>query len=198
MFDRIHLWSHLVLGFCLLEDFFFFFFLVVPGLSCGMWTLSCDMHVGSSFLTRDRTWAPCIGSAESYPLHHQGSPMLEDFSSQFQFQCLWLVCLCFLFLPGSVLEGCAFLRIFPFLPGFPFYWHIVACSNLSWFFVVLQGHLAALGLCCGARASHCTGLPCWGAWASAVVAHRLSCSAACGIFLDQGLNPCPLNWQVDS
>ena len=36
----------------------------------------------------------------------------------------------FLFLPGSVWEGSAFLRLFPFLPGCPFYWHIVACSNL--------------------------------------------------------------------
>ena len=26
----------------------------------------------------------------------------------------------------------------------------------------------------------------------------LSCSVACGIFLDQGLNPCPLHWQADS
>ena len=26
------------------------------------------------------------------------------------------------------------------------------------------------------------------------VAHRLSCSVACGIFPDQGLNPCPLHW----
>ena len=30
------------------------------------------------------------------------------------------------------------------------------------------------------------------------VAHGLSCSVACGIFLDQGSNPCPLHWQVDS
>ena len=43
--------------------------------SCGMRTLSCDVHVGSSALTRDRTWAPCIGSAESSPLCHQGSPL---------------------------------------------------------------------------------------------------------------------------
>ena len=28
--------------------------------------------------------------------------------------------------------------------------------------------------------------------------HRLSCSVACGIFPDQGLNLCPLHWQVDS
>ena len=29
-------------------------------------------------------------------------------------------------------------------------------------------------------------------------AHGLSCSMACGIFLDHRLNPCPLHWQVDS
>ena len=33
---------------------------------------------------------------------------------------------------------------------------------------------------------------------SVVVAHGPSCSAACGIFPDQGSNPCPLNWQADS
>jgi len=33
---------------------------------------------------------------------------------------------------------------------------------------------------------------------SVVVAHGLSCSVACGIFLDQGLNPCPLHWFMDS
>ena len=43
-------------------------------LSCGLRTLSCGMHAGSSSLTTDRTWAPCIGSTESYPLDHQVSP----------------------------------------------------------------------------------------------------------------------------
>ena len=33
---------------------------------------------------------------------------------------------------------------------------------------------------------------------SVVVAHGPSCSAACGIFPDQGSNPCPLYWQADS
>ena len=33
---------------------------------------------------------------------------------------------------------------------------------------------------------------------SVVVAHGPSCYAACGIFPDQGSNPCPLHWQVDS
>ena len=61
-------------------------------------------------------------------------------------------------------------------------------------------------LCCSARASHCSGF-CCGVWAlgmqaslvvarglqsagSVVVVHGLSCSMACGIFLDQGSNPC--------
>ena len=33
---------------------------------------------------------------------------------------------------------------------------------------------------------------------SVVVAHGLSCSVACGIFPDQGSNPCPVHWQADS
>ena len=28
------------------------------------------------------------------------------------------------------------------------------------------------------------------------MAHGLSCSAACGIFPDQGSNPCPLHWRI--
>ena len=33
---------------------------------------------------------------------------------------------------------------------------------------------------------------------SVVAAHELSCSEVRGIFSDQGSNPCPLHWQVDS
>ena len=33
---------------------------------------------------------------------------------------------------------------------------------------------------------------------SVIVAHGPSCSTACGIFPDQGSNPCPLRWQADS
>ena len=40
-----------------------------------------------------------------------------------------------------------------------------------------------------------TGSRCAG---SVLVAHGPSCSAACGIFPDQGSNPCPLHWQADS
>ena len=66
-------------------------------------------------------------------------------------------------------------------------------------YICMYVFLAALGLHCFAWAfSSCceqahellTGL--------VVVAHRVSCPKACGIFLDQGSNPCPLHWQVDS
>ena len=55
----------------------------------------------------------------------------------------------------------------------------------------------------GARASHYRGLSlrstgsrCAGSVVA--VAHGLSCSAACGIFPDQGSNPCSLHRQADS
>ena len=37
-----------------------------------------------------------------------------------------------------------------------------------------------------------------GMQASVIVVHRLSCPTVCGNFPDQGLNACPLHWQVDS
>ena len=37
----------------------------------------------------------------------------------------------------------------------------------------------------------------WGVCNSLVVARGFRCPAACGIFPDQGLNPCPLRWQED-
>ena len=56
---------------------------------------------------------------------------------------------------------------------------------------------------CSVWASPCAGLCCRGAqalgpWGSVVVAHRLGCPVTCGILLDQGLNLCPLHWQVNS
>ena len=67
---------------------------------------------------------------------------------------------------------------------------------------------------CSAQASHLSGfsrgtqalgpagsaaVACWlQSSGSVAVAHWLSCPMACGIFLDQGLNPCLLHWQADS
>ena len=71
---------------------------------------------------------------------------------------------------------------------------------LHWVFVAARGP----SLSCGelrpliAVASPTTEHGLLGAWASVVMAHGLSCSAACGIPPDQGSNPCPLHWQADS
>ena len=70
--------------------------------------------------------------------------------------------------------------------------------------------MAALGLRCymrpfsswSARASHCGGFsygaPSLATCALVAVVHRFSCPLACGIFPNQGLNPCFLPWQEDS
>ena len=50
---------------------------------------------------------------------------------------------------------------------------------------------------CSVQASHCSGAQAVSRQASVVVTQGLSCSEACGIFLDQGLNLCPLHWQAD-
>lgn len=55
---------------------------------------------------------------------------------------------------------------------------------------------------CG-RASRCGDVSCCRAralelGASVDVASMLTYREACGIFLDQGLNACPLRWQADS
>ena len=54
--------------------------------------------------------------------------------------------------------------------------------------------------CAGLSLSRPLSLPSTGSICacSVIVAHGPSCSAACGIFPDQGSNPCPLHWQADS
>ena len=46
--------------------------------------------------------------------------------------------------------------------------------------------------------TYCGGFSCCRAWASTVMAHRLSYSSARGIFLEKGSDPCPLHWQASS
>ena len=86
------------------------------------------------------------------------------------------------------------------------------CSCIYFFFQIylfIYLFMAALGLRCCARAFKvhsllwcadfsCCGARALGTRASVVVAHRLSWSAACGIFPDQVSNPCPRDWQADS
>ena len=78
---------------------------------------------------------------------------------------------------------------------------------LCWVFVSVRG-LSLVAASGGHSSSRCTGLSLSQPLllrstgsrraGSVVVAHGPSCSAACGIFPDQGLNPCPLHRQADS
>ena len=67
--------------------------------------------------------------------------------------------------------------------------HRLEVYRLQW----LQQGSSVVTACGSVDAAH-------GLWGTVlvVVTHGLSCSAACGIFLNQGLNPCLLLWWVDS
>ena len=94
------------------------------------------------------------------------------------------------------LHICFHLDTVSFFFFFLFFWR-GDCIGFSLLPVgFLQLPQAGATLHCGARASQCSGFPCCGAQApgvraSVAVVHGLSCSTACGIFLDQGWNPCP-------
>ena len=78
---------------------------------------------------------------------------------------------------------------------------------LCWVFVSVRG-LSPVAASGGHSSSRCAGLSLLRPLllrstgsrrtGSVIVAHGLSCSVACGIFPDQGSNPCPLHWQADS
>ena len=88
-----------------------------------------------------------------------------------------------------------------------FFFFIIIYLWLCWVFVSVRGPslIAASG---GHSSSWCVGLSLSRPLllqstgsrhaGSVIVAHGPSCSAACGIFPDQGSNPCPLHWQADS
>ena len=88
-----------------------------------------------------------------------------------------------------------------------FFFNLFIYFQLCWVFVSVRG-LSLVAASGGQSSSRCAGLSL--SWplllrstgsrraGSVAVAHGLTCSAACGIFPDQGSNPCPLHWQADS
>ena len=109
----------------------------------------------------------------------------------------WFQTLVNIHIPHSFLFVC----LFCFLKLFIIYlW-------LCWVFVSVRG-LSLVAASGGHSSSPCAGLSLsrplllrsTGSRRTglAVVAHGPSCSAACGIFPDQGSNPCPLHLQADS
>ena len=93
-----------------------------------------------------------------------------------------------------------FFNLFYFILFIYFLW-------LCWVFVFVRG-LSLVVASGGHSSSRCMGLSLSRPLllrstgsrraGSVVVAHGRSCSEACGIFPDQGSNPCPLHWQADS
>ena len=70
---------------------------------------------------------------------------------------------------------------------------------LCWIFIALGGFslVAGSGGCSSLRCAgfslcgfSCCGTQIQGLWALVVTAHGLNCTLGCGIFPDQGLNPC--------
>ena len=115
-------------------------------------------------------------------------------------------------------EVISFLFVYTFV-----YLFIFGCTG----FLLLHSDFpqlwwAGTTLHCCTQAPHCSRFSCCGAQAlgsqasvvathgftscrsgfqstgSVFVLQGFSCSIACGIFPDQGLNPCPLHWQVDA
>ena len=93
--------------------------------------------------------------------------------------------------------GTTALYLFIFLIYFWLCWVFVSVRGLS-LVVASGGHPSSR--CAGLLLSRPLLLRSTGSRraGSVIVAHGLSCSAACGIFPDQGSNPCPLHWQADS
>ena len=102
---------------------------------------------------------------------------------------------------------CFFFNYLLYFILFFFKFYLFIYLWLCWVFVSVRG-LFLVVASGGHSSSWCAGLSLlrplllWSTGSrcagSAVVAHRPSRSAACGIFPDQGLNPCPLHWQADS
>ena len=65
-----------------------------------------------------------------------------------------------------------------------------SCGERGPLFITVRGPLTIAASPVGSTSSRRAG--------SVIVAHGPSCSVACGIFSDQGSNPCPLRWQADS
>ena len=65
-----------------------------------------------------------------------------------------------------------------------------SCGKWGPLFIAVRGPLIEWPLLLRSTGSRRAG--------SVIVAHGPSCSVACGIFPDQGSNPCRLHWQADS
>ena len=119
---------------------------------------------------------------------------------------IFFLCLYYLYIffgEMSVHVLCPFFFLFFFFNLINLFIYLWLC----WVFVSVRG-LSLVAASGDHSSSRCAGLSLSrplllrstgsGRTGSVIVAHGPSCSAACGIFPDQGSNPCPLHWQADS
>ena len=104
-------------------------------------------------------------------------------------------------------QSCFYKQFFKALQVLFFFFKLFIYLWLCLVFVSVRG-LSVVAASGGHSSSRCAGLSL--SWplllrstgsrrpGSAIVAHGPNRSAACGIFPDQGSNPCPLHWQADS
>ena len=110
------------------------------------------------------------------------------------------MCFCSCYISSNIISLVVFFFLILFIYLFIYLW-------LCWVFVSVRG-LSLVAASGGHSSSQCAGLSLSRPLllqstgsrhaGSAIVAHGPSRSVACGIFPDQGSNPCPLHWQADS
>ena len=142
----------------------------------------------------------CVCSCKHYPSHDiehfHHSKTYPHFSFQFfsitiflslspQIRFFFLI-IYFIYLFLAELGLCGCTRAFS------------SCGERGLLFVVVRRLLTAVASLVAEHGLQARGLQQLQHAGSVVVAHRLSCSTVCGIFPDQGSNPCPLHWQADS
>ena len=107
----------------------------------------------------------------------------------------------------NICTGCLMQHFFKTFFGVCLFMYVCMYVWLCWVFVSVQG-LSLVAASGGHSSQRCAGLSLsrplllrstsFRRAGSVAVAHGPSCFAACGIFPDQGSNPCPLHWQADS
>ena len=87
--------------------------------------------------------------------------------------------------------------VFLFFHSFFFFFYYLFIFRLYWVFVAVRG-VSLVAVSGGYSSLLFKGFPLQ--WLLLVwsAGSGFSCSPACGIFLDQGSNPCPLYWQAES
>ena len=151
---------------------------------------------GHSGLLQNQSGGDASGSYSS----RCGSFIGTNQYSPWHFVCSYWSDRCFLPIPFSKKNQKKFAFFFILFYLFIYFW-------LCWVFISMRG-LSLVVASGGHSSSRCAGLSLSRPLllqstgsrraGSVIVAHGPSWSAACGIFPDQGSNPCPLHWQADS